>query len=236
MVFILHRRRTDLQELADLAKANPGKPSYGTPGVGTGNHLVGDMFKQRAGAPDIVHLPDRGMEPAISDLMGGQISLAIPSCRHHCWNSNRTGKLRGFLAVTSERCLSGAPRHSDCHRRPACRTVDMRAVSVCCARATPGGSSIGSRRRPASSCPTRCWRKPTARRPRAGHPFESGQFQRLIEEGADPYGSRSHAIMPKRDRDARPLTMRRGRARACRYSPSRRARTATCTSGMRLRR
>ena len=50
-----------LQELAAYAKANPGKLSYGTPGVGTGNHLVGEMFKQQSGAADIVHIPYRGM-------------------------------------------------------------------------------------------------------------------------------------------------------------------------------
>ena len=67
----------NLQELAAFAKADPARLSYATPGVGTGNHLVGEMFKQRAGAPDIVHLPYRGMGPAINDLVGGQILLAI---------------------------------------------------------------------------------------------------------------------------------------------------------------
>ena len=79
LVFAVHPSlpAKNLQELAAFAKANPGKLSYGTPGVGTGNHLVGEMFKQQAGAPDIVHLPYRGMGPAINDLIGGQIPLAI---------------------------------------------------------------------------------------------------------------------------------------------------------------
>ena len=67
--FILHCRRKTCGELAAYARANPGTLSYATPGVGTGNHLVGEMFKQRAGAPDIVHLPYRGMGPAINDLI-----------------------------------------------------------------------------------------------------------------------------------------------------------------------
>jgi tripartite-type tricarboxylate transporter receptor subunit TctC len=98
----------NLQELADFAKANPGKLSYGTPGIGTGNHLVGEMFKQQAGVPDIVHLPYRGMGPAINDLMGGQILLAISVVSAPLLELHRTGKLR-IVAVTSERRLDGAP-------------------------------------------------------------------------------------------------------------------------------
>jgi tripartite-type tricarboxylate transporter receptor subunit TctC len=98
----------NLQELAAFAKANPGKLSYATPGAGTGNHLVGEMFKQRAGASDIVHLPYRGMGPAISDLMGGQIPLIVSVVSAPLLELNQAGKLR-ILAVTSERRLSGAP-------------------------------------------------------------------------------------------------------------------------------
>jgi tripartite-type tricarboxylate transporter receptor subunit TctC len=97
-----------LQELIAFVRTNPGRLSYGTPGVGTGNHLVGEMFKQHAGAPDIVHLPYRGMGPAINDLMGGQILLAISVVSAPLLELNRTGKLR-ILAVTSERRLAGAP-------------------------------------------------------------------------------------------------------------------------------
>jgi tripartite-type tricarboxylate transporter receptor subunit TctC len=97
----------DLQELIGFAKANPGKLSYGTPGVSTGNHLLGEMFKQRAGAADIVHLPYRGMGPAITDLIGGQILLAISVVSAPLLEMHRTGKLR-ILAVTSEQRLAGA--------------------------------------------------------------------------------------------------------------------------------
>jgi tripartite-type tricarboxylate transporter receptor subunit TctC len=98
----------DLRDLAAFAKANPGKLSYGTPGIGTGNHLVGEMFKQQAGAADIVHLPYRGMAPAINDVIGGQILLAISVVSAPLLELHRTGRLR-ILAVTSERRLSGAP-------------------------------------------------------------------------------------------------------------------------------
>ncbi len=98
----------DLQELIAYAKVNPVKLSYGSPGVGTGNHLVGEMFKQQSGATDIVHIPYRGSGPATNDLVGGQIPLMIAVVSGQLLQMNQAGKLR-ILAVTSESRLSGAP-------------------------------------------------------------------------------------------------------------------------------
>ena len=67
-----------VSQLVAHAKANPGKLSYGSAGIGGGNHLAGEMFKQAAGV-DIVHVPYKGNGPAISDLMGGQIALMLGS-------------------------------------------------------------------------------------------------------------------------------------------------------------
>ena len=97
----------DLQELVVFAKSNPGKLSYGTPGVGTGNHLIGEMFKHQAGAPDVVHVPYRGIGQATNDLIGGQISLLIAVVSGHLLQLSETGKVR-MLAVTSERRLANA--------------------------------------------------------------------------------------------------------------------------------
>jgi tripartite-type tricarboxylate transporter receptor subunit TctC len=97
-----------LQELSAYAKANPGKLSYGTPGVGTGNHLVGEMFKQQSGAMDMVHIPYRGIAAATNDLIGGQIPLIIAVTSSPLLQLNQAGQLR-ILAVTSESRLSGAP-------------------------------------------------------------------------------------------------------------------------------
>jgi tripartite-type tricarboxylate transporter receptor subunit TctC len=99
----------DLQGLVAYAKANPGNLSYGTPGVGTGNHLLGEMFKQQSGALDMVHIPYRGMGPATNDLLGGQIRLMIAVVSGPLLQLNQTGQLR-ILAVTSEKRLNGAPR------------------------------------------------------------------------------------------------------------------------------
>jgi tripartite-type tricarboxylate transporter receptor subunit TctC len=98
----------DLQELIAYAKAHPAKLSYGTPGVGTGNHLVGEMFKQQSGAADIVHVPYRGMGPATNDLVGGQILSMIAVVSSQLLQLNQAGKLR-ILAVTSEKRLGAAP-------------------------------------------------------------------------------------------------------------------------------
>ncbi|MET4120121.1 tripartite-type tricarboxylate transporter receptor subunit TctC [Bradyrhizobium sp. JR1.5] len=98
----------NLRELIAYAKANPGKLSYGTPGIATGNHLVGESFKQQAGALDIVHVPYRGIAQATNDLVSGQISLVIAVMSVQLQQLAQAGKVR-LLAVTTETRLSGAP-------------------------------------------------------------------------------------------------------------------------------
>jgi tripartite-type tricarboxylate transporter receptor subunit TctC len=99
----------DLRELIAYAKANTGRLSYGTPGVGTGNHLIGEMFRLQSGlAADFVHVPYRGMGPATNDLVSGQISSIIAVVSSQLLQLHRAGKLR-ILAVTSEKRLSSAP-------------------------------------------------------------------------------------------------------------------------------
>jgi tripartite-type tricarboxylate transporter receptor subunit TctC len=98
----------NLRELIAYAKANPGKLSYGTPGIATGNHLVGESFKQQAGALDIVHVPYRGIAQATNDLVSGQISLVIAVMSVQLQQLAQAGKIR-LLAVTTETRLSGAP-------------------------------------------------------------------------------------------------------------------------------
>ena len=60
------RRRS--KELVAYAKANPGKLSYGSAGVGTSAHLCAELFKQLAGLPDIVHVPYKGANPGLADF------------------------------------------------------------------------------------------------------------------------------------------------------------------------
>jgi tripartite-type tricarboxylate transporter receptor subunit TctC len=97
-----------LRELIDYARTNPGKLSYGSAGVGSVNHLAGELLKSLTGA-DIVHVPYRGAGPAITDLVAGQIPMAMPAVSGQIIELNRAGKLR-FLATTSEARLLGAPQ------------------------------------------------------------------------------------------------------------------------------
>ncbi|MCC6776245.1 MAG: tripartite tricarboxylate transporter substrate binding protein [Hyphomicrobiales bacterium] len=64
----------DVKELIDYARANPGKLSAATPGVGSPHHLAAAMLNVAAKV-DITHVPYRGTAPALNDLLGGQIPL-----------------------------------------------------------------------------------------------------------------------------------------------------------------
>ena len=97
-----------LEELIAYAKANPGKLSYGHAGVGTIQHLTGELFKSLAGTSDIVQIPYRGTGPAITDLVAGQIPIGIVGVTGQVLEFHRTGKLR-VLAVTSPTHLAAAP-------------------------------------------------------------------------------------------------------------------------------
>ena len=67
----------DVQGLIALLKANPGKYSYGSSGMGSILHLCGEQFKTSAGGLQAVHVPYRGSAPMMADLVGGQIALAF---------------------------------------------------------------------------------------------------------------------------------------------------------------
>ena len=90
----------NVRELIAYAKSNPGRLNYGSPGSGAWNHLFFELFKTSAGV-SIVHVPYKGIAPAVVDLLGGQVQLAIsafPTALPHV----RSGKLRA-LAVTSSK-------------------------------------------------------------------------------------------------------------------------------------
>ena len=68
---------TDVKSLVALIKENPGKFTYGSSGLGSILHLCGEQFKSLAGGINVVHVPYRGSAPMMSDLVGGQISMAF---------------------------------------------------------------------------------------------------------------------------------------------------------------
>jgi tripartite-type tricarboxylate transporter receptor subunit TctC len=79
------------------AKANPGKLSMASSGIGSGPHMTGELFKMMAGV-DLVHVPYRGEAPALTDLIGDQVQV-IFSSTPPAIEYVRTGRLRA-LAVT----------------------------------------------------------------------------------------------------------------------------------------
>ncbi len=79
------------KELIDLAKAKPNTLSYASPGIGSGLHLAGELFKQQAGI-DMLHVPYKGTAPALNDVLGGIVPLMfsnLPAALPHI----RSGKL-----------------------------------------------------------------------------------------------------------------------------------------------
>lgn len=97
-----------LQELIDYAKANPGKLSYGSTGNGSITHLTGELFKKLAGGLDIVHVPYKGIGPALNDLVSGHIPMLTPNATGQIPQLNETGKLR-ILSVNAPQRLDVLP-------------------------------------------------------------------------------------------------------------------------------
>jgi len=86
-----------LQEFVAYAKANPGKLSMASGGIGSGSHVAGELFKMMAGV-HMVHVPYRGVAPALTDLLGGQVQVMAASSAASI-EYIRSSKLRA-LAVT----------------------------------------------------------------------------------------------------------------------------------------
>ncbi len=91
-----------LPEFIAYAKANPGKLSYGSGGVGGITHITAELFKQEAGGLDIVHVPYRGVTPALTDLLGGQVQVLFANLALLIGYIG-TGKLRALAITTATR-------------------------------------------------------------------------------------------------------------------------------------
>ena len=95
-----------VKELIALAKAKPGQLNFASPGTGTTGHLGLELFKLMAQV-DMVHIPYKGAGPAVADLLGGQVSVAVVSVSSALSNI-KAGRLRA-LGVTSARRFPGTP-------------------------------------------------------------------------------------------------------------------------------
>jgi len=95
-------KANSLKELIELAKREPGKLAYGSPGTGTPQHLAGELFKQQAGNLEITHIPYRGGGQLIVDLVAGQVPLGLiglPPTMPHI----KAGKLKVFAVTARKR-------------------------------------------------------------------------------------------------------------------------------------
>jgi tripartite-type tricarboxylate transporter receptor subunit TctC len=100
-------------EFIAYAKANPGKLNMGSGGVGSSQHVAGELFKMMTGV-DLVHVPYRGGAPAVADLLAGQVQVmfdALPESIGHI----KAGNLRSLAVLTATRskALPDLPTMSD---------------------------------------------------------------------------------------------------------------------------
>ena len=91
----------NVKELIALAKAHPGELTYASPGVGSTNHLAGEMFRMATGI-DIVHIPYKGSVPAIIDLLAGQVGMNFDTMSSSITYIT-SGRMRALAVTTAKR-------------------------------------------------------------------------------------------------------------------------------------
>jgi tripartite-type tricarboxylate transporter receptor subunit TctC len=95
-----------VREFIAYAKANPGKISFGSGGIGTSVHLSGELFKRMTGI-EMTHVPYRGAGPALQDVIAGRLDLIFDNITGSL-PQVQTGGARG-LAVTAAKRVAAAP-------------------------------------------------------------------------------------------------------------------------------
>ena len=94
----------NLKELIAYAKANPGKVSYGSAGMGASNHLSGELFAKQSGL-QLTHVPYKGNAPAMTDVIGGQLTMMfdiVSTARNYI----QTQRVRPLVVTSRERNAS----------------------------------------------------------------------------------------------------------------------------------
>lgn len=91
---------TGLEGLLAYAKANPGKVSYGTPGIGTPQHLAVELLVHMTGAP-MTHVPYKGSSQSLADLLAGHIPL-VSAAINSAQPFIDSGKLRGVAVADAK--------------------------------------------------------------------------------------------------------------------------------------
>ena len=102
-VFVVHPSLPvkNMRELVALAKMRPGNLTYGSPGNGSQGHVGVELLKMMAGI-DMTHVPYNGVGPAMRELLGGQISLALAQTQAAIPHI-QSGKLRAIAAASAKR-------------------------------------------------------------------------------------------------------------------------------------
>ena len=90
-----------IPQFIGYAKSNPGRINMASAGVGTPQHVAGELFKMMAGV-DMTHVPYRGNAPALTDLLGGQVQVMIDSTTVSLQHV-RSGRLRALVVTTTAR-------------------------------------------------------------------------------------------------------------------------------------
>jgi len=93
-----------VQELIKFARQNPGKLNYASSGSGAAAHLAGELFKAMAGV-DIVHVPYKGAQPALTDVIAGQVQMMFATSASVI-PYVKAGRLRALAVTTAQRSPS----------------------------------------------------------------------------------------------------------------------------------
>lgn len=94
-------KATTLKELAELARASPGRIRYGSPGIGSNPHLIGALFAERAKV-DMTHVPYKGGGASIVDLVSGQIEALVTGVATIA-SRHKAGQARGLVITGTQR-------------------------------------------------------------------------------------------------------------------------------------
>ena len=98
-----HTPYNTIQEFVAFAKANPGKVTYGSSGIGTSLHLAGELFNKMTGAK-MQHVPYRGAALAIQDLLAGQIDVVLDNITSALPQA-QSGAVKGLAITTAKRSV-----------------------------------------------------------------------------------------------------------------------------------